>query len=49
MAQKLGMAVVAEGVESREQADFLQAIGCDFVQGYYFAMPLSAKEYEALL
>ena len=49
MAQKLGMRVVAEGVETKEQAAFLQAIGCDWVQGFYFAKPMPSKEFENLL
>ena len=49
MAQKLGMMVVAEGVETKEQADFLRVIGCNWVQGYYFAKPMPSSEFENLL
>jgi diguanylate cyclase (GGDEF)-like protein/PAS domain S-box-containing protein len=42
MAQNLGLRVVAEGVETTEQADFLRASGCDAMQGYLFARPMNA-------
>lgn len=48
MAKWLNMPVVAEGVERREQVDFLRSIGCEYVQGYYFAKPMPVKEYEEL-
>ena len=44
LAHTLGLTVVAEGVESREQLDFLRAQRCDAVQGYYFSRPLPAAE-----
>jgi diguanylate cyclase (GGDEF)-like protein/PAS domain S-box-containing protein len=43
-AASMQMAVVAEGVETREQMDFLRARSCDFVQGFYVGRPLPAKE-----
>lgn len=46
MAHKLDIQVIAEGIETREQFDFLRAEGCDVAQGYYLSKPLSA---EALL
>lgn len=49
MAQKLRMPVIAEGVETKEQADFLGSIGCDIVQGYYYAKPMPIEEFEVLL
>ncbi len=49
MAQTLGIPTVAEGVERAEQADFLRDIGCDYGQGYYFAKPMPASDYEKLL
>lgn len=48
MAKWLDMPVVAEGVERREQVDFLRSIGCEYVQGYYFAKPMSVADYEEL-
>lgn len=48
MAKWLDMPVVAEGVERRDQVDFLRSIGCEYVQGYYFAKPMSVSEYEEL-
>jgi diguanylate cyclase (GGDEF)-like protein/PAS domain S-box-containing protein len=46
MAHELGMRVVAEGVETRAQHDWLREVGCDFAQGYFFARPLPAVEFE---
>lgn len=43
MAHKLGMATVAEGVETQEQQDFLTGQGCEFLQGYHIAMPTDIK------
>lgn len=45
MAKKLGMEVVAEGVETREQALFLMENGCTVGQGYYYSRPLSKEQY----
>ena len=49
MAKHLGMEVVAEGIEWRDQLDQLRILGCQFGQGYYFAKPLPAEEAETLL
>lgn len=49
MSQKLGIQNVAEGVETREQLDFLREQGCREIQGYYFHRPLSAEDFEMLL
>lgn len=49
MAKWLNMPVVAEGAERKEQVSFLHSIGCEYVQGYYFARPMPVKEYEKLL
>jgi len=47
LAKKLNMKIVAEGIESREQVDFLTAQECDLIQGYYFAKPMSLDEFES--
>lgn len=44
LAHKLGMTMVAEGVENKQQLRFLQAQNCDRVQGHYFSVPLSLEE-----
>lgn len=49
MANKLELGLLAEGVETREQIDLLHNIGCDQVQGYYYAKPMPAEEFFALL
>ncbi|MDL0433445.1 EAL domain-containing protein [Marinobacter sp. TBZ242] len=49
MAHKLGLQVVAEGVETAEQRDWLKAAGCDFAQGFFFSRPMPASELEPLL
>lgn len=43
----LGMEVVAEGVETREQFDILQRLGCDLVQGFLFARPMPEEAYSS--
>ena len=49
MAHRMHLGVVAEGVESRCQLERLRAVGCDYVQGFYFAKPMPAGEFEELL
>jgi len=48
-AKVMKVPVIAEGVENKEQADYLKAIGCNMVQGYYFGRPMPAEEFEKLL
>ena len=43
------MSVVAEGVETREQADILRKMGCRYAQGFYFSRPLSAAMAGSML
>ena len=49
MAHRLGLEVVAEGVETEQQRDVLKSIGCDYAQGFLFAPALPAGSFEALL
>jgi|GEM_PF-313197 len=49
MARWLELPVIAEGVETREQADYLNSLGCCYMQGYYFSRPMPAEEFEQLL
>ncbi len=49
MAKELGLKVIAEGVETKQQADVLLDFGCEIMQGYYFSKPVPAGEYEKLL
>ena len=46
LAKKLNMKIVAEGIESREQVDFLTEQECDLIQGYFFAKPMPITEFE---
>ena len=47
LAKKLGMQIVAEGIETRDQVDFLANQNCDLIQGFYFSKPLSVADFEA--
>ncbi len=49
MAKRLSIVTVAEGVENKEHIDFLREIGCDIVQGYYFARPVPAEQTDEKL
>ena len=49
LGHKLDLRVIAEGVETEAQRDFLRKIGCDYAQGYLFSKPLSPEAFEALL
>lgn len=49
MAKELGIFTVAEGVETKEHIDLLYGLGCDIVQGYYFAKPMPAVDLNALM
>ncbi|MCX7179069.1 MAG: EAL domain-containing protein, partial [Proteobacteria bacterium] len=48
LAQSMGLAVIAEGVETGAQLEFLAANGCKVYQGYYFSRPLSLADFEKL-
>lgn len=49
MAQPLGLDVVAEGVETPQQMEYLREHGCDIAQGYFFTQPLTAEQFEKWL
>ncbi len=46
LAKSLDMRIVAEGVELKDQVDFLAGEGCDMIQGFYFAKPMPANDFE---
>ena len=49
LAHDMGAKIIAEGVEFKEQLEFLQDAGCDMIQGYYFYKPMPAEEFAKLL
>ena len=49
LSHRLDLKVIAEGVETEEQAEFLKNYGCDYLQGYYYAKPMPQEEFEKLL
>ena len=46
LSKELGMPVITEGVETKDHVDFLTQIGCDIFQGFFFARPMKAADYE---
>ena len=46
MGHRLGLGIVAEGAETREQVERLKDVGCDYVQGYFFAKPMPLDQFE---
>ena len=46
MGQTLKMQIIAEGVETVEQLDYLKSINCNQYQGYYYSKPISVKDFE---
>ncbi len=49
LAQSLGMKITAEGVETKEQVEFLNHLACDEIQGYYYSKPLPLMDFELLI
>lgn len=49
MGHDLGMEVVAEGIETKDQIDFFTDLGCDKMQGYFYSQPIRAGQYEVLI
>jgi EAL domain-containing protein (putative c-di-GMP-specific phosphodiesterase class I) len=49
LSHTMGMKVIAEGVETREQFEKLKELGCDYIQGYLFSKPLSAEDFRSYL
>ena len=49
MVKELGYKTIAEGVEEKEQYDYLKSIGCDMIQGYYLGKPMSSDDIKKLL
>ncbi|MCI8273946.1 MAG: EAL domain-containing protein [Clostridia bacterium] len=46
LAKRLGVETIVEGVETREQVDFVKKLSCDIIQGYYYSKPISKEEFE---
>ncbi|MEG0314814.1 MAG: EAL domain-containing protein [Erysipelotrichaceae bacterium] len=49
LAKELNMKTVSEGIETKNQLDFLRSVGCDMVQGYIFSRPISVEEFETII
>ena len=49
MSQDIGLDIIAEGVETKEQAQFLHDCGCDSAQGFYYSKPVTQEKFDELL
>jgi diguanylate cyclase (GGDEF)-like protein len=49
LSKNMGLSVIAEGVETQQQKDFLLQNGCHYIQGYYYSQPITAKDMEEIL
>lgn len=49
LAKGLGLSIVAEGIENKQQYDFLCEAGCDLIQGYYVSPPVNHQDFKALI
>jgi PAS domain S-box-containing protein len=49
MAKSMGLPIIVEGVEAQEQVNFLEDLGCCYIQGYYFYRPMPVEEFERLI
>lgn len=49
MTKEIGLDLVAEGVENKEQAEFLSECGCDIAQGFFYARPMPAEQFNSIM
>ena len=49
MTKQIAVPLIVEGVETKEQCDFLKESGCDVIQGYYLSKPLPLEDFEKLI
>ncbi len=49
MAKTMGVPIIVEGVETKEECDFLSGLGCRYVQGYFFYKPMAVADFESLI
>ena len=49
MARWMGFKTIAEGVEKKDEVDFLRSIGCDLIQGFYFAKPMPSDDFKSYM
>lgn len=49
LGHNMGMSIIAEGIEKKEQSDLLKDLGCDKIQGYFYSKPISENEIETFL